>query len=91
MHTINALRHFVRRVRSGLAPKRLNSSRPGRFVLRACVIARHPFEYWLRRREARRLASAAAPVFIDPAAGFSRFTMADFDVLPRVVEVARTI
>lgn len=90
-HVINLPRRVVRRVRTALAAKRLNSSRAGRVCLRACVIARHPWEYWLRRREARRLACAAAPVSIDPAAGFSRFTMADFDVLPRVVEVARTI
>ena len=71
--------------------KRLNSSRAGRLFLRACVIARHPWEYWQRREAARTLASAQEPVSIDPAAGFSRFEVTDFDALPRLVEVARTI
>ena len=71
--------------------KRLNSSREGRAFLRACVIARHPWEYWQRRQAARGLAAVTAPISIDHAAGYSRFSMADFDVLPGVVERARTI
>lgn len=71
--------------------KRLNSSRAGRFFLRTCVIARHPWEYWQRRQAARNLVAAEAPLSIDRAAGFSRFGMADFDALPRVVDLARMI
>jgi hypothetical protein len=71
--------------------KRLNSSRTGRAFLRACVIARHPWEYLLRRQAAHRLAASDAPISIDRAAGFSRFTMTDFEGLPRVVSLARTI
>jgi hypothetical protein len=71
--------------------KRLNSSTTGRAFLRACVIARHPWEYFLRRQAARRLVAPNAPVSIDPAAGFSRFTMTDFEGLPRVVSLASAI
>lgn len=71
--------------------KRLNAFRAGRALLRACVIARHPWEYWLRRREARRLVRIAAPVRIDRAAGFSRFAIGDFDGLPSVVRLAKHI
>jgi hypothetical protein len=71
--------------------KRLNSSRAGRLFLRACVIARHPWEYWQRRQAVHTLVVDDAPVSIDRAAGFSRFAMTDFDVLPRVVDLARMI
>lgn len=71
--------------------KRLNAFRAGRALLRACVIARHPWEYWLRRRQARRLARIAAPVPIDRTAGFSRFAITDFEGLPGVIRLAKHI
>src|SRR6185295_4568287 len=55
------------------------------------AIARHPWEYWQRRQAALRLTPSSASVSIDRAAGFARFTMADFEELPRVVHLARTI
>jgi hypothetical protein len=75
----------------GRREKRLNSSRSGRAFLRGCAIARHPLEFWLRRQAANRLAASAAPVSIDRSAGYSRFTMDDFEGLPRLVSLARAI
>jgi len=87
----NRIRKSLSRDAMTRREKRLNSSRAGRLFLRACVIARHPWEYWQRRQAALTLVAADAPVSIDRDAGFSRFGMADFDVLPRVVDLARMI
>ena len=64
---------------------------PVRHVWIDANIARHPWEYYVRRKAAKALAAQPAGFTIGRAAGFARFDESDFGEVPAIVRLCRQI
>jgi hypothetical protein len=69
----------------------IKGSRRARHLLIAANIARHPWEYYVRRKAAIVRARDTGGVTISRAAGFARFNESDFAELPDIVRLCQHI
>ena len=71
--------------------KALNKRHGGPELLVAGRVLAHPWEYYTRRRAARRLMTACPAFTINPAAGFNKFEASAVPEAAVVIDLCRTI
>ncbi len=84
-------RHLITRISRFSVRRVVKGSRPARRLWIGGTIARHPWEYYSRRKAAQRIATRPVGIAISQAEGFIRFDESDFQQVPDIVALCRQI